>query len=89
MVIPGDGRNGDDIFEAVHHGHVQGPAPKVEDHESLEFICLVTGNSRRRWFINETFHLEAQQLARLLSGLALLRVEVSRHTNDQLGHLLT
>ena len=88
VVIPGDGRNGDDIFEAVHHGHVQGPAPKVEDHEGLEFICLMTGNGRRRRLINKTFYLETQQLARLLSGLALLGVEVSRHTNDQLGHLL-
>ena len=89
VVIPGDGRNGDDIFEAVHHGHVQGPAPKVEDNEGLEFIRLVTGNGRRRRLINKTFYLETQQLARLLSSLALLGVEVSRHTNNQLGHLLT
>ena len=58
VVIPGNGRNGDDIFEAVHHGHVQGPAPKVEDHEGLEVVCLVTGNGCRRRLINKTFYLE-------------------------------
>ena len=47
------------------------------------------GQCRRRWFVDDAFHLDTGDLARILSGLTLGIVKIRRNGNDGFGNIFT
>ena len=68
---------------------VERAAAEVEDEDRLVVLLVEpVGERRRRRLVDDPEHLEAGDLARLVRGLALRVVEVRRHRDDGLVHLV-
>ena len=68
---------------------VEGAAAEVIDRDRLGAgLVEAVGERRRRRLVDDAQHLEAGDLAGVLGRLALGVVEVGRHGDDRLAHLL-
>ena len=70
-------------------GDVEGTAAKVIDRDPLvEVLAITVGEGRSGRLVDDAQDLQSGNLARILGRLALVIVEVGRHRDDGLGHLL-
>ena len=68
---------------------VEGPATEVVDGDRLVLLLVhPVGERRRGRLVDDAEDLESCDLAGVLGGLALAVVEIRRHGDDRLGHLL-
>mmetsp|Transcript_27246 Transcript_27246/g.83986 ORF Transcript_27246/g.83986 Transcript_27246/m.83986 type:complete len:254 (+) Transcript_27246:1287-2048(+) len=82
-----------DLEDAVVDGqerHVERAAAEVEDEDVLLALLLVhaVGDGRRRRLVDDALHRHAGDGARVLRRLALRVVEVRRHRDDRVVHLV-
>ena len=69
----------------LKNGDIERAAAEVEDEHRLILILIQTiGKCRRRRLVDDTQHLKACDLARILRRLTLAVVEVCRHRDDRL-----
>ena len=82
----------DDAEHAVghfQHGNVERAAAEVEDHDLLGLLLVQTiGQRRGRRLVDDSGDFQAGYLAGVLGGLALGIVEVGRHGDHGLVHLV-
>ena len=72
------------------YGHVKRTATQVEDDDLLVLLLVQSvGQCRGGRFVDDAHHLQTGDLARVLGGLTLRVVEVGRHRDDGLVHLVT
>ena len=68
---------------------VEGPAPQVEDGDLLVLLLVeAIGQRRGCRFVDDPKHVEARDLSRVLRRLPLGVVEIGRHRDDRVSHLL-
>ena len=79
----------DDAFADFENRDVEGAAAEVVHGNRLVLLLVeAVGQRRRGRLVDDAHHLETGDLARLLRRLTLRVVEVGRHRDDRLGHLL-
>ncbi|ESP88758.1 putative NAD-specific glutamate dehydrogenase, partial [Candidatus Halobonum tyrrellensis G22] len=82
----------DDLVDAaaqVEHAHVERPAAEVVHEDGLVRLVVETVRHRRRGrLVDDPVDLEAGDLAGVLRRLPLTVVEVRRHRDDGLRHLV-
>ena len=73
----------------LQHRDVEGATAEVIHRDRLVLLLIqAIGERRRRRLVDDAQDLEAGDLAGVLGGLALRVVEVRRHRDDRLRHLL-
>ncbi len=79
----------DDALADLEDGDVEGPSAEVVDRDRLVLLLVqAVGQRRRGGLVDDSEHLEAGDLTRVLRGLALRVVEVGGDRDDRLRHLL-
>ena len=79
----------EDAVGELEDGHVEGAAAEVEDeHFLLALLVDAVGECSSRRLVDDAQDVEARNAARILRGLALSIVEVGRHRNHGIRHLL-
>ena len=79
----------DDALADLKNGDIEGSASEVEDGDLFVLLLVeAVGESGGCGLVDETHHLEPRDLSRVFRRLALRVVEVSRHGDDSLLHLL-
>ena len=89
-VVSCNGRDFDDVLEALHNAHIQRPAAEVHNHQlavpGLGGIAVVQRGGGG--LVDEPLHVQPRQLGRQLGGASLVVVEVGRDADDGLLHRL-
>ena len=79
----------EDAFADLQHGHVIGAAAEVEDEDLLVLLFVeAVGERRRGRLVDDADDVEAGDLAGVLGRLPLRVVEVGRHGDHRVRHLL-
>ncbi len=79
----------EDAVADLQNGDIERPAAEVVDRDALVLLLVETvGQRGGRRFVDDTKHVEAGDLPRVLGGLALAVVEVRRHGDDRLADFL-
>ena len=79
----------EDALTDLEDGDVEGPAAEVEDRDLLVLLLLETVRQRGcGGLVDDAQHVQSGDPARILGRLALAVVEVRRHRDHGLGHLL-
>jgi hypothetical protein len=91
MVVPGGGLDLDHTFGDLQQRHVERATTEVEDQDGLLFLALVQAVSQRSrgGLVDDPQDVEAGNLSGFLGGLALRVLEVGRHGDHRIGHVLT
>ena len=88
-VVARRGQHFDDAVADLQHGHVEGAAAEVVDHDLLIALLVETvGEGRGRRLVDDALDVQARDLARVLGRLTLRVGEVGRDGDDGLGHAL-
>ena len=88
-VVARRGQHFDDAVADLEHGHVEGAAAEVVDHDLLiAFLIETVGEGRGRRLVDDALDVQARDLARILGRLTLCVGEVGRDGDDGLGHAL-
>ena len=88
MVVAGGGQHLDGAVADGQQGHVEGAAAQVVDHDLLLVLLIhAIGQSSGGGLVDDTFDLQAGDLAGVLGGLALGIGEVGGNGDDRLGDL--
>ena len=71
--------------------HIEGTATQIENQNVLLTSLLIqtVSNSSSRRLVNDTHHVQSSNRSGILRSLTLTIVEVSRHRNHSVLHLLT
>ena len=79
----------EDAVADFEHGNIERSAAQVIDGDLLVFL-LVESVSKRRgcWFVDDSKNFETRDLARVFRRVSLRVIEVSRHGDHGLRHLL-
>ena len=87
MVVAGSGANFYNTVADLQEGDVEGTAAKVEDQNGLFLVGLfeAVGEGSCGGLVHNAEHVEASDLASVLSGLALCVIEVGRNGDDGIG----
>ena len=93
LVVAGGGAHldgGESVVVLAHleEGDVEGSAAEIEDEDQLVLLALfkTVGEGRGGGLVDDALNVEPGDLARVLRGLALGVVEVSRNGDDGVGH---
>ena len=87
--VPVGGLDLEHAVAHVEHRDVERATAEVEDQDGLVRLLLqAVGQRGGGWLIDDAQHVEARDLARVLGRLALRVVEIGRHCDDRVGHLL-
>src|SRR5438067_6390223 len=79
----------EDALADLQHGHVIGAAAEVEDEDLLILLLVeAVGERRRSRLVDDADDVEAGDFAGVLGRLPLRVVEVGRHGDHRVGHLL-
>ena len=79
----------DDAFADFENGNVECAAAEVVHGDRLIlFLIKAIGQGSRGGLVDDALHIQAGDLARVLGGLALCVVEISRNGDDRLGNRL-
>ena len=89
MVVAAGGLDLEDPLAELQDGDVEGAAAEVEDEDGLVlFLVHAVGQGRGGRLVDDPLDVEARDLARVFGRLALGVLEVRRHGDDRVGHLL-
>ncbi len=85
MSVPVGGENLENPVSKVEDGDVESPPPEVEDGDLLVLLLIqAIGQGSGGGLVHDPQHLQPRNLARVLGGLALGVVEISRDRDHRL-----
>ena len=88
-VVAGGGQHLDHAVAHLQHGHVEGAAAQVVDHDLLVGLLIhAVGQRRGGGLVDDALDVQTGDLAGVLGGLTLGVGEVGGHGDDRLGHAL-
>ena len=88
-VVARRGQHFDDAVADLQHGHVEGAAAEVVDHDLLvAFLVQTVGEGRRGRLVDDALDVKTGDLAGILGRLTLGVGEVGGDGDDGLGHAL-
>ncbi len=89
MGVASRGSDLDNTVAHIEDAHVEGAPAQVEDQNGLVPLLVESVRQRGgRGLVDDAEHVQAGDLPGVLSRRALSVVEVGRHRDDSLGHLL-